>query len=213
MIKTLFFDVGYTLVNEDAVWKRRCEEQAATEEAKNLGVTAQDIFHEIEKATIEGLPQFRTVIDRFKFSQMVPYHSELETMYEEAPQVLDTLAQKYELGVIANQVAGLRERLESFGILKYFKYVISSWDVKVMKPDIRIFEYALKTANCQPQEAVMIGDRIDNDTVPAQSLGMKAVWIKQGFGKLQTALAKANPPDYEVENLIELLKIFNACLS
>ena len=47
MIKTLFFDVGYTLVNEDAVWKRRCEEQAATEEAKNLGVTAHDIFHEI----------------------------------------------------------------------------------------------------------------------------------------------------------------------
>ena len=200
-------------MNEDAVWKRRCEEQAATEEAKNLGVTAQDIFHEIEKATIEGLPQFRTVIDRFKFSEMAPYHHELETMYEEAPQVLEALYKKYELGVIANQVDGLRERLESFGILKYFKYVISSWDVKVMKPDIRIFEYALKTANCQPQEAVMIGDRIDNDTVPAKSLGMKTVWIKQGFGKLQTALAKANPPDYEVENLIELLKIFNACLS
>ena len=35
MIKTLFFDVGYTLVNEDAVWERRCKEQAETEEAKN----------------------------------------------------------------------------------------------------------------------------------------------------------------------------------
>jgi FMN phosphatase YigB (HAD superfamily) len=54
----------------------------------------------------------------------------------------------------------------------------------------------------------MIGDRIDNDTAPAQSLGMKGVWIKQGFGSLQTALAAANPPDYEVDNLIELLRIF-----
>ena len=207
-MKTIFFDVGYTLVNEDAVWERRCKEQAETEEAKKLGVTAQDIYHEIEKATIEGLPQFRTVINRFNFSTMVPYHHELETMYEEAPQVLEALSQKYELGVIANQLDGLRERLESFGILKYFKYVISSWDVKVMKPDIRIFEYALNLANCKPQDAVMIGDRIDNDTSPAQSLGMKAVWIKQGFGKLQTVLAKKNPPDYEVENLTELLKIF-----
>ena len=207
-MKTLFFDVGYTLVNEDAVWERRCKEQAETEEAKRLGVSAEDIYHEIEKATIEGLPQFRTVIARFKFSQMVPYHPELETMYEEVPQVLETLSQKYELGVIANQLDGLKERLESFGILKYFKYVISSWDVKVMKPDIRIFEYALKTANCKPQDAVMIGDRIDNDTAPAQSLGMKGVWIKQGFGSLQTALAAANPPDYEVDNLIELLRIF-----
>ena len=208
MIRTLFFDVGYTLVNEDAVWERRCKEQSETDEAKKLGVTAQDIYHEIEKATIEGLPQFRTVIDRFNFSTMVPYHHELETMYEEAPQVLEALSQKYELGVIANQLDGLKERLESFGILKYFKYVISSWDVKVMKPDIRIFEYALKTAGCQPQDAVMIGDRIDNDTAPAQSLGMKGVWIKQGFGKLQTALAEKNPPDYEVDNLTELLLIF-----
>ena len=208
MIKTLFFDVGYTLVNEDAVWNRRCKDQAATDEAKKLGVTAEDIYHEIEKVTIEGLPQFRTVIERFNFSHMEPYHHELETMYEEAPQVLKTLSEKYELGVIANQADGLKERLESFGILQYFKYVISSWDVKVMKPDIRIFEHALKAAGCQPQEAVMIGDRIDNDTAPAQSLGMKAVWIKQGFGKLQTALAAKNPPDYEVENLTELLKIF-----
>ena len=207
-MKTLFFDVGYTLVNEDAVWERRCKEQAETEEAKRLGVSAEDIYHEIEKATIEGLPQFRTVIERFNFSTMVPYHHELETMYEEAPQVLKALSKKYELGVIANQLDGLKERLESFGILQYFKFVISSWDLKVMKPDIRIFEYALKTANCQPQDAVMIGDRIDNDTAPAQSLGMKAVWIKQGFGKLQTALAAANPPDYEVDNLIELLRIF-----
>ena len=207
-MKTLFFDVGYTLVNEDAVWLRRCKDQAATEEAKKLGISAEDMYHEIQKATIEGLPQFRTVIERFKFSHMMPYHHELETMYEDAPQVLKVLSEKYELGVIANQADGLRERLQSFGLLQYFKYVISSWDVKVMKPDIRIFEHALKAANCQPQDAVMIGDRIDNDTAPAQSLGMKAVWIKQGFGKLQTALAAANPPDYEVEKLTELLKIF-----
>ena len=209
MIKTIFFDVGYTLVNEDAVWKKRCKDQAATDEAKKLGLTAEDIYHEIEKATIEGLPQFRTVIERFNFSTMVPYHHELETMYEEALQVLKTLSEKYELGVIANQADGLKDRLESFGILQYFKYVISSWDVKVMKPDIRIFEHALKAAGCQPQEAVMIGDRIDNDTAPAQSLGMKAIWIKQGFGKLQTALAVKNPPDYEVVNLTELLNIFS----
>ena len=208
MIRTLFFDVGYTLVNEDAVWKRRCKEQAETEEAKTLGVSAEDIYHEIEKASIEGLPQFRTVIERFNFSTMVPYHHELETMYEEVPKVLETLSKKYELGVIANQLDGLKERLESFGILQYFKYIISSWDVKVMKPDIRIFEHALKTAGCQPNEAVMIGDRIDNDTAPAQSLGRKGVWIKQGFGRLQTALAAANPPDYEVENLTELLILF-----
>ena len=32
-MKVLFFDVGYTLVNEDAVWETRCRDQAQTEEA------------------------------------------------------------------------------------------------------------------------------------------------------------------------------------
>ena len=51
-IKVIFFDVGYTLVDEDAVWENRCREQAELQEAKQLGLSAQDIYHEIEKATI-----------------------------------------------------------------------------------------------------------------------------------------------------------------
>ena len=48
-MKILFFDVGYTLVNEDAVWEARCREQAQTAEAKKLGLSATDIYHEIRR--------------------------------------------------------------------------------------------------------------------------------------------------------------------
>lgn len=206
-MKVLFFDVGYTFVNEDAVWERRCREQAQTDEAKKLGLTADDIYHEIEIATLARKPQFRTVIDKFGFKEVAPYRTELETMYEEAPAVIKALAQKYELGIIANQLDGLKDRLEAFGLLQYFKYIISSWDVQVMKPDIRIFEYALGKANCKPQEACMIGDRLDNDILPAKSLGMKTVWIKQGFGALQKPESPTEEADYTIEKLTELLDI------
>lgn len=79
-----------------------------------------------------------------------------------------------------------------------------------MKPDIRIFEYALDKANCIPQDACMIGDRLDNDILPAKSLGMKTVWIKQGFGALQKPFSKSEEPDYTISSLSELLKIFLA---
>ena len=203
-IKVIFFDVGYTLVDEDAVWENRCREQAELQEAKQLGLSAQDIYHEIEKATIERKPQYRTVVDKYKFKEVAPYRTEFEKMYEEAPVVVKALSEKYELGIIANQLDGLKERLEAFGILKYFKYIISSWDVQVMKPAIRIFEYALDKANCSPSEACMIGDRLDNDILPAKSLGMKTVWIKQGFGALQKPLSRTEEPDYTIEKLSEL---------
>ena len=207
-MKVLFFDVGYTLVNEDAVWERRCREQVQTDEAKKLGLTADVIYHEIEIATLARKPQFRTVIDKFGFKEVAPYRTELEELYEDATAVIKALAQKYELGIIANQLDGLKNRLEAFGLLQYFKYIISSWDVQVMKPDIRIFEYALDKANCKPQEACMIGDRLDNDILPAKSLGMKTVWIKQGFGALQKPESPAEEADYTIEKLPELLEIF-----
>ncbi len=209
-MKVLFFDVGYTLVNEDAVWEARCRDQAQTEEAKKLGLSASKIYHEIEIASVSRKPQFRTLIDKYNFKEVAPYRTELEKLYDEAPAVIKRLSQKYELGIIANQLDGLKERLEAFELLKYFKYIISSWDVQIMKPDIRIFEYALGKANCIPQEACMIGDRLDNDILPAKALGIKTVWIKQGFGALQKPLSKSEEPDYTINNLTELLRIFSS---
>ena len=203
-MRVLFFDVGYTLVNEDAVWEARCREQAQTEEAARLGLTAADIYHEIEKASLARLPQYRTVIDKFGFRTAAPYRHEYETLYEDAPRVLEALAGRYTLGVLANQADGLKERLDGFGILRYFTYIISSWDVGMMKPDVRVFTRALRTAGCLPEDACMIGDRLDNDIAPAKSAGMKTVWIRQGFGRLQRPRDDADTPDHTIEKLSDL---------
>lgn len=54
---------------------------------------------------------------------------------------------------------------------------------------------------------MMIGDCLDNDIYPAKSLGMKTVWIKQGFGGIQKAVNGDYEPDYEINSLSELLNI------
>jgi HAD superfamily hydrolase (TIGR01549 family) len=208
MVRVLFFDVGYTLINEDAVWKRRCEEQAETVQARRMGLTSGAIYREIEKASVARLPQYRTVAEKFGFAEAAPYRHEYEALYEDVPEVLGILADRYELGVIANQADGLRKRLGEFGILRFFTHVFSSWDVRLMKPDPRFFEYALENAGCLPGEAVMIGDRLDNDIVPAKSVGMKTVRILQGFGKLQIPVSEAETPDWTVDRMADLLRIF-----
>jgi HAD superfamily hydrolase (TIGR01549 family) len=64
------------------------------------------------------------------------------------------------------------------GILQYIDLVIASAEEGVAKPYRRIFEIALNRANCIPEQSVMIGDRIDNDIIPAKAIGMKTIWIK-----------------------------------
>ena len=84
---------------------------------------------------------------------------------------------------------------------------VSSSDIGFAKPDERIFKFALKQANCPAQNACMIGDRLDNDIIPAQHIGMRTVWIKQGFGGLGNLDKLSTFPDYIVENLSELLNL------
>jgi HAD superfamily hydrolase (TIGR01549 family) len=206
-IKCIFFDVGYTLINEDDVWEQRCMEQAEMEEAKILGISHKQIYEEIVRASIAYQPQYRTVVKKFSFSKPAPFRHELEKLYSNTNLVLQLLSQKYKLGIIANQTDGVVNRLSSWGILKYFSFIISSWDYQIMKPDIKLFQIAVEQSGCNASETVMVGDRLDNDIFPAKIIGMKTIWIKQGFGGMQKPKTDEYLPDTEIASLSELLYI------
>ena len=74
------------------------------------------------------------------------------------------------------------------------------------KPDPRIFLWALERAGCRPQDAVMIGDRIDNDIVPAKALGMRTVHLLTGPAAVYAP--KPDPADAVVSSLSDLLTLF-----
>ena len=101
---------------------------------------------------------------------------------------------------------GTEDRLEAFGIRKFIDVVVASAEEGTQKPDRKIFDIAFERAGCTPEEAVMIGDRIDNDIVPAKKLGMKTIWIKQGFGRFWQ-LSEEEIPDCEVSCLTDLLDL------
>ena len=86
--------------------------------------------------------------------------------------------------------------------------IIASAEEGVSKPDRKIFDIALSRAKCKAENAVMIGNRVDKDIVPANRLGMKTVWVKQGFGKYWNVKNQDEQADYEVNNLTSLLGLF-----
>ena len=50
----------------------------------------------------------------------------------------------------------------------------------------------------------MVGDRLDNDIVPAKKLGMKTVWVRQGYAIYQSIDDEAERPDHIVDSIDEL---------
>ncbi len=200
-IQWIFFDVGSTLVDESKAYEKRLKIVAETAKVSYESVyqTALKFYKENKKGDLE--------IMKLLHVEKPKWRKEDEILYYETEACLRKLSGKYNIGVIANQSLGTENRLKEFGILQYIDLIIASAEEGVAKPDKRIFEIALNRANCKPQHAVMVGDRIDNDIIPAKELGMKTVRIKQGFGKYWKITSEREQADYEVDNLSELLKI------
>ena len=202
MAEWLFFDVGTTLVDETEAYNHRIREVIEGTDItfeqfqeKRIFFAGQNLKGDLEAIKYFGL-------------QKTPWHKEDEVPYPDAEDVLRYLrSHGYKIGVIANQSLGTAERLEKWGLLKYIDAVAASAELGVSKPDRAIFDKALEMAGCKAQEAVMVGDRLDNDIVPAKKLGMKTIWIRQGFAIYQNPQNTEEQPDYIVDRLTELKKI------
>jgi FMN phosphatase YigB (HAD superfamily) len=134
------------------------------------------------------------------------YPKELEALYEGAEQTLRSLAQHCRIGVIANQSAGTEARLTSWGLMSLISVCLSSAELGLEKPDPAIFRLALSHAGCAPHEAVMIGDRLDNDIRPARLQG-KTIRVLQGFAQFQLPRDEFDKPDATVAELRHLLPV------
>lgn len=207
-VKWLFFDVGGTLVDETASFRRRV--MRTIEIQKQLGNTYTPAFLEdaMKKSALAGGSYFRGAMKNIGILEFAPYDSIGEVLYSEATDVLTVLAKKYRLGIIANQPMGTEKRLYEYGVGHLFSLVLSSAEEGMEKPDPALFLRALSRAGCAPHEACMIGDRPDNDIAPAKALGMRTVRITQGLGGLMPVQSEKMQANATVSNLSELLMIF-----
>lgn len=200
-IKWLFFDVGSTLIDEHLAYEHRMREMAdlANTTYSSVYETAMTFYKQNKKGDLETAKLLGVELPK--------WHKEDEILYSDAAKCLEILSGRYKIGIIANQSLGTKERLEQHGILQYIDLVIASAEEGVAKPDKRIFEIALNRSNCKPDEAVMVGDRIDNDIVPAKRMGMHTVWIKQGYGQYWNITDDVEEADCTIHSLIEICNV------
>ena len=207
-IKWLFFDIGGTLADETESLRRRARRTAEMQTALGHPCTQEELENAMKRSASMGKSYFSGACELLGLSGMVPYDAIGEKLYSDAPFVLEMLAKKYRLGIIANQPMGTENRLSDYGIRDYFSVILSSEEEGISKPNPEFFRRALLRADCLPEEACMIGDRPDNDIKPAKALGMHTVRIRQGLGGLMPVTQDEARADDTVDSLTDLLEIF-----
>lgn len=197
----LFFDVGSTLVDESECYRVRIMETTA-----GTGITPEEFYRRMIEQYRLGCKGDKVAAARFGL-RLSEWRSEYERLYPQTVGCLERLRNHYRMGVIANQNPGLAKRLDHFGILRFFDVVASSAEEGFSKPDPRLFVRALSLAGCAPGNAVMIGDRPDNDIAPAGRLGMKTVRIMQGLAKYAPPSCPEEIPDFTADDLDGLCRL------
>lgn len=87
-----------------------------------------------------------------------------------------------------------------FGVADAIDAVVSSHSCGWQKPHARIFRRALDLAGARPDEAFMVGDRIDADVAGASRMGMRSVWRRTAHDQADAGVR----PDATIDDLTQL---------
>jgi putative hydrolase of the HAD superfamily len=114
------------------------------------------------------------------------------------------MASRLKVGIAGQYGGDLLALLEKHGLLEYFRYRFTQDDFDITKPDPRYLEQIASRCGVEPGECIMVGDRIDNDVIPARQLGMKTVLVRVGLHRNQEPRIPSEEPDVELQGIAGL---------
>ena len=197
-VRAVVFDVGETIIDESRTWGLQ---------AQALGVS-EAVFFAALGAVIERRQHHRRVFDEIRVgsepAEAQLLHYDEGDLYPDVRPCLEALRKAgLMLAVAANQPASTEGFLASCDLP--FDLISSSEGWGVEKPDPRFFERVVAELGLEPEEVAYVGDRVDNDVVPAAAAGLVAVFIRRGpWGFIHASWPEVDQAQIRLESLTEL---------
>ena len=205
-IRAVFLDVGETIVDETRVWESwadwlgvpRFTFMAVLGEVVERGEPHTAVFEafrpgfdlERERAARAAAGKLWTLEPRDIYPDVLPC---LERLH----------ADGYTTGIGGNQPAGVTSMLRALDLP--VDVVATSADWGVEKPAAAFFERVATEAGVPAARVAYVGDRLDNDVLPAQTAGMLGVFLRRGpWGYAHARRPEAARADVRVDSLAEL---------
>ena len=110
-----------------------------------------------------------------RYLELLPENNNL---FEGTIEILDYLKNDYKLHIITNGFAEVQNRkIKNSGLHQYFQTITNSEMAGAKKPNATIFDTALKVANAEKHNSIMIGDSWEADVMGATNFGLQAVYF------------------------------------
>ena len=201
-IEAVVFDVGETLVDETRIWG----EWADAVEVPRLTFFAA-LGAVVERGGSYDRGLFEMVRPGLTFEAAAARRAgraggfDAEDLYPDARPALQALHEAgFQVGLAANQPAAAAIALERCE-LAYDWLLISDLE-RVSKPDPAFFALLVRRAGVPPERIAYIGDRVDNDVLPAAVAGLRPVHLRRGpWGVIQARDQEVRRAALQVDRL------------
>ena len=180
-IRAVCFDVGETLIDETREWSGW---------ADFLGVPRLTLFTALGVSMWRG-QSHRKVFEIFRpdleFSTVRQqraaagwrYTFEPGDLYPDARPCLTALRERgFKVLIAGNQPVEAEAALHALDLP--VDVIASSAGWGISKPDPRFFDKVIEAAGVPARDIAYVGDRVDNDVIPARAAGMTAVFLRRG---------------------------------
>jgi putative hydrolase of the HAD superfamily len=215
-LEAVLFDLGGTLDAPGVPWKERL---FRLYRAEGVSITPEDFapsFYRADDALVGAIPAALSLrdtvrrlvagvnealqIDDRELGQRIAtrFCDDAMTCARDSARVLEPLARRYRLGVVSNFYGNLATVCAELDLRSYLSVTIDSADVGWMKPDQRIFRYALEQLGVAPAAAAFVGDSFARDMGGARAAGMPHVWLA---GEVAASSAPCCPGDRVIQRL------------
>ena len=205
-ITSIFFDVGYVLLDETRQWRDWAEWLSVPESrflALQHEVIARDEHH---RRVFEILrPGFDLKAERAKRAAAGrPDTYDARDLYPDALPCLTELRRRgYHIGIAGNQPEATEAALRTMGFEADVIASSAKWQVEKPSPDF--FKKVAEAASRPPNEIAYVGDRLDNDVIPARAAGMFAIFLNRGpWGRIHSARPEMAQAHLNLGDLTEL---------
>jgi len=205
-IKAVFFDLGETLIDESRMWREWAALMGVSERQFTAALEAVIARGEHHHRAFEVLrPGFDPIAaQRQRVANGTRYLFRTEDLYPDARACLTPLRKAgLFVGIAGNQSRDMRDSMLALGLDA--DVITTSEHLGFDKPSPKFFEALLAQTGFSARDSAYVGDRVDNDILPARTVGMTTVFIERGpWGRIHASSGDAAHADIRIGALSEL---------
>lgn len=158
-----------------------------------------------------GLSQERLAAAAEDLTYFYETHYQVRHLRPEAPAALEALHRKgFRLAIISNIISRrlVPNKLDEYGIARYFNPVVTSSNYGWRKPNARIFHEATWLMGLPPAACAYVGDTVSRDVIGARRAGYGLAIQIESFltAQLDHGIDDVRP-DAVIRNLMEIVDL------